>query len=71
MPTLPAVPQVVVDLIDDYAVAGCSPGDIDHVRANDLTTTYALQFLDQVFHGGPAIDPELVLTPDDVLFESR
>jgi predicted dienelactone hydrolase len=71
VPTLPAVPQAVVDLIDDYAVGGCSPGDIDHVRANDLTTTYALQFLDQVFHGGPAIDPALVRTPDDVLFQAR
>ena len=71
LPQLEAVPEVVIDIVDDFSVEGCSPGDIDAARAAELTNTYVLRFLDEVFRGGPAIDPTVVATPDDVIFEAR
>ncbi len=46
------VPEIVTETIDTFSVEGCSPGDIDDTRANEITTTYLLGFLDQVLHGG-------------------
>ncbi len=40
----------------------------DHLE--DITDA-AVQFLDEVFHGGPAIDETIVATPDDVIFFTR
>ncbi len=71
LPALADVPQIVTDTIDEFAVQGCSPGDMDDARANDITTTYVLAFLDEVFAGGPPIDPTLVAPPDDVVFTAR
>jgi hypothetical protein len=59
---------VVVDTIESFGEEGCSPGDIDDVRAAELTNTYAIEFLDQVFSGGDAIDFE---PPSDVIFDAR
>jgi predicted dienelactone hydrolase len=67
LPTLDAVPQLVIDTIDDFAEQGCSEGDIDDVRANEITVTYALAFLAEVFDGGPAI----TTAPDDAVLITR
>lgn len=69
--TLPDIPEIVTSTIDEYAVEGCSPGDIDSARAVDLTNTYVLDFLAQVFDDGPPIDPTVVATPADVIFDAR
>ena len=71
IPALANVPEIVTETIDTFAVEGCSPGDIDDTRANEITTTYVLGFLDQVLHGGNPIDPATVTPPDDVIFQSR
>ena len=68
LPTLPEVPEAVTATIEAFAAEGCSEGDIDDMRAADLTNTYAVQFLDQVFRDGPAI---VSTPPDDALFQSR
>ena len=68
LPSLPEVPDVVIETIDAFAAEGCSAGDIDDRRAAALTNTYVVQFLDQVFRDGPAI---VATPPDDVLFQSR
>ena len=68
LPTLPEVPQAVTDTITAFAAEGCSEGDMDDQRAADITNTYVVQFLDQVFRDGPAI---VSTPPDDVLFQSR
>jgi predicted dienelactone hydrolase len=68
LPALDNVPPIVIDTIDTFAVEGCSEGDMDDVRANDLTITYVLQFLDEVFAGGA---PITAAAPDDVIFQSR
>ena len=68
LPQLADVPQAIIDTIDSFAVEGCSEGDIDDVRAAELTNTYAIAFLDQVFRGG---DPIVATHPGDVLFQAR
>ena len=68
LPTLTDVPDLVIDTITSYAVEGCSPGDIDDRRAAEITNTYAVTFLDEVFRDGPGI---VSTPPDDVLFASR
>lgn len=68
LPTLPEVPQPVTDTIEAFAAEGCSEGDIDDRRAAEITNSYVVQFLDQVFRDGPAITST---PPDDVLFQSR
>lgn len=68
VPLREGVPQVVIDLIDQFAQEGCLDGDIDIARANELTVTYVLQFLDEVFAGG---EPITAAAPDDVIFQSR
>lgn len=66
LPTLSDVPQVVTDTIAAFGEEGCSPGDMPIGRAKELTNSFAVQFLESVFRGGPAIDPVTVF-PDDVV----
>ena len=40
-------------------------------RAQDLTNTFAITFLDSIFRGGEMIDPETTAIPDDVVFMSK
>jgi predicted dienelactone hydrolase len=68
LPTLPEVPEIVIETIETFAAQGCSEGDIDDQRAAELTNTYVVQFLDQIFRDGP---PIVANPPDDVLFQSR
>ena len=69
--TIEDLPAIVNDTIADFAGDSCAPGTLDDERAGDLTNTYVVQFLDEVLHGGPAIDPTLVATPNDVIFSAR
>ena len=71
LPTLENVPEIIVETIDDFAVEGCSPGDLDRERAAELTNSYVVRFLEQVLGDGPAIDPTAMATPDDVVFYAR
>ena len=41
---------------------------MDDARAADLTNTYAVAFLDQVFRDG---EPIIATHPGDVIFQSR
>jgi predicted dienelactone hydrolase len=68
LPLFDNAPQIVIDTINVFAVEGCSEGDMDDARANALTASYVLAFLDEVFDGG---DPITATAPDDVIFQSR
>ncbi len=70
-PLIPEIPDVVVTAIEDFGAEGCSDGDIDDGRAADITNTHVVTFLDQLFHGGPAVDDALAGSPGDVIFERR
>ncbi len=71
IPTLANVPDIVTETIDTYAVEGCSPGDMPDERVNQITITYAVEFLDQIFKGAEPIDFTQVAAPDDVIVASR
>jgi predicted dienelactone hydrolase len=68
LPTLENPLPVVVDVIDAFAVEGCSPGDMPIDRAKDLTNTYAITFLESIFRGGTMFTPETYETPVDVVY---
>lgn len=69
---LPTWPQELQDLAGPFlksqASSGCGEGIMDIDRAQDLTNTYAISFLESIFRGGEMIDPETTEIPDDVVF---
>ena len=65
------VPDFVSDLIDAFAVEGCSPGDMPAVRATALTNAYVVGFLQQVFADGPGVGPDALAPPDDLTLQTR
>lgn len=71
LPTLDVVPQVITDTINDFATAGCQPGDMPVERAQPLTNTFAIAFLEEIFRGGAPIDPATTVIPDDVTYLVR
>ncbi|MCE9623309.1 MAG: alpha/beta fold hydrolase [Actinomycetia bacterium] len=71
LPSLTDVPQIIAETIDSYALEGCASGDMDDVRAADITNTYVIQFLNELWYDGPSIDPAILGVPDDVFFEAR
>jgi predicted dienelactone hydrolase len=58
-------------LLESQAAEGCGEGIMDIRRAQDLTNTFAVSFLDSVFRGTPMIDPATTAIPDDVVFSSK
>jgi predicted dienelactone hydrolase len=71
LPTLEAVPEPITTTIDSFAEAGCQPGDMPTDRAQELTNTFAIRFLEQVFRGDEGLDATRTEMPDDVVFFSR
>jgi predicted dienelactone hydrolase len=72
VPTLPDVPQPIIDLIDSYAEFSCTEENMPPERADELTDTYVITFLDEVLRGGPSVVDATGTPPDDVtVFEAR
>lgn len=72
LPTLgDAVPQPVLDTINGQASEGCAPGDMDIERAEELTNTFAINFLESVFRDAELITDVDTVIPDDVIFMAR
>jgi predicted dienelactone hydrolase len=69
---IPTWPQALQDLAGPFltsqAASGCGEGIMDIDRAQDLTNTFAISFLESIFRGGEMIDPETTEIPDDVVF---
>lgn len=55
LPTLEAPAQIVVDTLEARTEAGCDPDDMPIERAQSITNTFAVSFLDSIFKGGTAI----------------
>lgn len=66
-PQLENPTQAVIDVIDEFALAGCSEGDMPIERVKEITNTFAVAFLDSVFRDGEMITPENTDIPDDAL----
>ncbi len=72
LPTWPADLQTLTrPLLESQAAQGCGEGIMDIERAQDLTNTFAITFLDSIFRGGEMIDPATTEIPDDVIFMSK
>jgi predicted dienelactone hydrolase len=70
-PSLPNVNPAVVQVIDEFAVAGCSVGDMPIPRAQDITNSFAVAFLDSVFDDTTMFEPDAFTIPDDVNFMAK
>lgn len=55
LPTLEAPAQIVVDTLEARTEAGCDADDMPIERAQAITNTFAVSFLDSIFKGGTAI----------------
>ena len=72
LPTWPEDLQALTrPLLESQAAQGCGDGIMDIQRAQDLTNTFAITFLDSIFRGGEMIDPATTEIPDDVIFMSK
>jgi predicted dienelactone hydrolase len=72
LPTWPADLQALTrPILESQAAQGCGDGIMDIQRAQDLTNTFAITFLDSVFRGRDMIDPASTDLPDDVIFMSK
>lgn len=58
----------VLAVIESFAQAGCSEGDMPIDRVQELTNTFALRFLASVFDGEPMIDPAATAALTDVIY---
>jgi predicted dienelactone hydrolase len=64
------VSPVVLDVLDERSGEACEPTAMASSRVHELTSTFAIRFLDHVFGGEPALDPELETTGDDVDYQA-
>lgn len=71
LPELGTVPDFIVTELDDRSEAGCSPDDMAIARAQDLTNTFAIRFLDEFYNDEPFIDTTTEALPDDIIFDAR
>ena len=67
----PDTNELVVAFIDDYAQAGCLPGQMSIERVKELTNTFAVRFLNSVFAGGDMVTSDNAVIPDDVIFDAK
>jgi dienelactone hydrolase len=58
-------------LLQSQAAQGCGDGIMDIERAQDLTNTFAITFLESVFRGTAMIDPTTTEIPADIVFMSK
>lgn len=62
---------LVVDVITEMSVEGCSPDDMPIERVKALTNTFTVSFLESVFRGGEMITDRTNVIPDDVIFDAK
>jgi predicted dienelactone hydrolase len=60
--------QIVRDLLEARVGTACTEDAMSADRVNELTSTFAVSFLDSIFEGTEMITPDTVDMPDDVEF---
>ena len=70
-PQLENPTQAVLDVIDEFAVEGCSEGDMPIERVKELQNTLAVSFLDSIFRDGTMITADDTQIPDDLLSTTK
>lgn len=71
LPELGTVPDFIVTELETRSQAGCAEGDMPIARAQELTNTFAVRFLDAFYNDEPFIDPDAEILPDDIVFAER
>ena len=66
--TVPGVPFDVRRAVRVAADGACDPGAMPIARADALTNTFVIRFLQSVFKGGPSLESTFIPVPDDVIF---
>ena len=67
----PDANALVVGVITEMSVEGCSPDDMPIERVKELTNTFAVTFLESVFRGGEMFTAENTALPDDVIYDAK
>lgn len=68
LPDRPDANPLVLETIVTMSAEGCSPDDMPIERAQALTNTFAITFLESVFRGGDMFTPETHDLPDDIIY---
>ena len=71
IPTLSNALQVVIDTINERDEAGCGPEDMPIERAQAITNTFAVAFLNETFKGGEMIKTDEVDQQSDLVFKAE
>jgi predicted dienelactone hydrolase len=71
LPTLPDALPAVIDTINERTEAGCGPDDMPIDRAQAITNTFAVAFLDEVFKGGEPIALDQVDEQTDLAYQVK
>ena len=66
--TVSNVPFGVRRAVRVAADGACDPGAMPIARADALTNTFVIRFLQSVFSGGPSLESTFIPVPDDVIF---
>jgi len=62
LPTIEGIPEQLVEVIDEFALAGCQPGQMPYDRAKELTNQYVISFF--LAHVAGDESYRLLLTPE-------
>ena len=61
----------MIDTINERDEAGCGPENMPIERAQAITNTFAVAFLDEVFKGGEMIQIDEVDEQTDLVFQAE
>lgn len=71
LPELESVPDLVVDALATFTASTCAPTAMQLDRAQPITNTFAVRFLDEITQGAPSLSDDEVFYPDDLRFLTR
>ena len=71
LPELEAVPEFVLTAIDGFSGTSCAETVMPLERAQEITNTFAVRFLDEVTQGAPALNDDNATYDDDLTFLTR
>ena len=71
LPELEAVPEFVLTAIDGFSGTSCAETVMPLERAQEITNTFAVRFLDEVTQGAPALSDDNATYDNDLTFLTR
>lgn len=71
LPQLESVPEFVVTAIEGFSGTSCAPNVMPLDRAQDITNTFAVRFLNEITGDGAPLGADAVTYDDDITFLAR